>query len=210
MCVCIYVFIIPHVKIVRRDWLTKVGHSIMSTGEMSTGKKSTILTGSTGSHCCFHWYFTKLGLVWYNKTNMSCQCRYPDGMSPLGRMVFTRARPSGKPSSLWETFHQDTHTGMAYLHNVCVCACVHVCMCACAYVCMYVCMYVSMYVCMYVVVYVCMHLYIYPRVNAICLRWSVTSKRARLNLCNPSAYVWFPRWGLIKQSELWFLRARPR
>ena len=54
--------IIPHVKIVCRDWLTKVCHSIMSTGEMSTGKTSTVLTGSTGSHCCFHWYFTKLGL----------------------------------------------------------------------------------------------------------------------------------------------------
>ena len=26
--------IIPHVKIVSHDWLTKVGHSIMSTGEM--------------------------------------------------------------------------------------------------------------------------------------------------------------------------------
>ena len=30
-------------------------------------------------------------------------------------MVFPRALPSGKPSSLWKTFHQDTHTGMAYL-----------------------------------------------------------------------------------------------
>ena len=29
----IYSIIIPHVKIVSRDWLTKVGHSIMSTGE---------------------------------------------------------------------------------------------------------------------------------------------------------------------------------
>ena len=36
--------IIPHVKIVSCDWLTKVGHSIMCTGEMSTGKTSTILT----------------------------------------------------------------------------------------------------------------------------------------------------------------------
>ena len=45
--------ITPHVKIVSRDWLTKVGHYIMSTGEMSTGKTSTVLTGSTGSHCCF-------------------------------------------------------------------------------------------------------------------------------------------------------------
>ena len=78
--------IIPHVKIVSRDWLTKVGHSIMSTG-----KTSTVLTGSTGSHCCFHWYFTKLGFVRYNKTNMPCQCGYPDGMSPRGRMVFPRA-----------------------------------------------------------------------------------------------------------------------
>ena len=25
------------------------------------------------------------------------------------------AEPQGKPSSLWETFHQDTHTGMAYV-----------------------------------------------------------------------------------------------
>ena len=25
--------------------------------------------------------------------------------------------PQAKPSSLWETFHQDTHTGMAYLYN---------------------------------------------------------------------------------------------
>ena len=32
----IYNLIIPHVKIVNRDWLTKVGHSIMSIGEMST------------------------------------------------------------------------------------------------------------------------------------------------------------------------------
>ena len=49
---------------------------------------------------------------------MPCQCGYPDGMSPLGRMVFPRAPPSGNPSSLWETFHQDTHTGMAYLYIV--------------------------------------------------------------------------------------------
>ena len=107
--------IIPHMKIVSRDWLTKVGHSIMSTGKMSTGKTSTVLTGSTGSHCCFHRYFTKLGFVWYNKTNMPCQCGYPDGMSPRGRMVFPRAEPKGKPSS----FHQDTHTGMAYLYIDC-------------------------------------------------------------------------------------------
>ena len=40
--------IIPHVKIVSRDWLTKVSHSIMSTG-----KTSTVLTGSIDSHCCF-------------------------------------------------------------------------------------------------------------------------------------------------------------
>ena len=103
--------IIPHVKIVSRDWLTKVGHSIMFTGKTSTG--------STGSHCCIHWYFTKLVFFRYNKTNMPCQCGYPDGMSPLGRMVFPRAPPSGKPSSLWETFHQDTHTGMAYLYKKC-------------------------------------------------------------------------------------------
>ena len=49
---------------------------------------------------------------------MPCQCGYPDGMSPLERMVLPEAPPSGKPSSLWETFHQDTHTGMAYLYNV--------------------------------------------------------------------------------------------
>ena len=48
---------------------------------------------------------------------MPCQCGYPDGMSPLGRMVLPRAPPSGKPSSHWETFHQDTHAGMAYLYN---------------------------------------------------------------------------------------------
>ena len=56
-------------------------------------------------------------VVYY--TNMPCQCGYPDGMSPRGRMVFPRAPPppSGKPSSLWETLHQDTHTGMAYLYN---------------------------------------------------------------------------------------------
>ena len=59
--------IIPHVKIVSRDWLTKVGHSVMSTSEMSTSKTSTVLTGFTGSHCCFHWYFTKLEFVRYNK-----------------------------------------------------------------------------------------------------------------------------------------------
>ena len=95
--------IIPHVKIVSRDWLTKVGHSIMSTSEMSTGKTSTVLTGSTGSHCCFRWYFTKLWFVRYNKTNIPCQCGYPDGMSPLG--WFSRGRspkenhpPSGRHS----------------------------------------------------------------------------------------------------------------
>ena len=59
-----------------------------------------------------------MGFVRYNKSNIPCQCGYPDGMSPLGRMVFPRAPPLGKPSSLWETFHQDTHTGMAYLYNV--------------------------------------------------------------------------------------------
>ena len=74
---------------------------------------------STGRHCCFHWYFTKLGFVRYNKTNMPCQCGYPDGMSPLGRMVFPMPEPSAKPSSRGETFHQDTlTTGMAYLYNV--------------------------------------------------------------------------------------------
>ena len=46
-------FIIPHVKVVSRDWLTQVNHSIMSTGEMSTDKTSTVLTGTTGSHCLF-------------------------------------------------------------------------------------------------------------------------------------------------------------
>ena len=92
--------IIPHLKIVSRDWLTKVGYSIMSTGEMSTGKTSNVFTDSTGSHCCFHWYCTTLGFVRYNKTHMPCQCGYPDGMFPL-----------------WETFHQDTHTGKAYLYN---------------------------------------------------------------------------------------------
>ena len=92
ICITFYL-IIPHVKMVRCDWLTKVGHSIMSTGEMSTGKTSTVLTGSIGSHCCFHWYFTKMGFVRYNKTNtgMPCQCGYPDGMSPSGDI------PSGYP-----------------------------------------------------------------------------------------------------------------
>ena len=33
-------------------------------------------------------------------------------------MVFPRAPPSGKPSSLGETFHHVTPTGMAYLYNV--------------------------------------------------------------------------------------------
>ena len=37
---------------------------------------------------------------------------------PSGGWFFSRAPTSGKPSSLWETFHQDTHTGMAYLYNV--------------------------------------------------------------------------------------------
>ena len=46
---------------------------------------------------------------------MPCQCGYPDGMSPRGRMVFPRAELEGKPSSRGETFHQDTHTGMACL-----------------------------------------------------------------------------------------------
>ena len=72
---------------------------------------------STGLHWCFHWYFTKLGFVRYDKTNMPCQCGYPDGMSPLGRMVFPLAPPSGKTILPRETFHQDTHTGMAYLYN---------------------------------------------------------------------------------------------
>ena len=31
-----------------------------------------------------------------------------------GGVVFPRAEPGGKPSSRGETFHQDTHTGMAY------------------------------------------------------------------------------------------------
>ena len=39
-------------------------------------------------------------------------------MFPLGRMVFPQAPPSGKPSSLGETFHHVTPTGMAYLYNV--------------------------------------------------------------------------------------------
>ena len=39
-------------------------------------------------------------------------------MSPLGRIVFPRAPPSGKPSSLGETFHHVTPTGMAYLYNM--------------------------------------------------------------------------------------------
>ena len=42
-------------------------------------------------------------------------------MSPLGRMVFPRAPPLGKPSSLGETFHHVTPTGMAYLYNVFMC-----------------------------------------------------------------------------------------
>ena len=41
---------------------------------------------------------------------MPCQSGYPDGMSPLGRMIFTIL--------LWETFHQDIHTDMAYLYNI--------------------------------------------------------------------------------------------
>ena len=44
-----------------------------------------------------HMYRQSLGFVWYNKTNMPWQCGYSDGMSPLGRTVFTRALPSGKP-----------------------------------------------------------------------------------------------------------------
>ena len=48
-------------------------------------------------------------------TNMPCQCGYPDGMSPRGRMVFPRVEPERKLSSRGETFHQDTHTGIAYL-----------------------------------------------------------------------------------------------
>ena len=40
-------FSIPHLKILSRDWLTKVGHSIMSTGEMSTGKMSTVVTSDS-------------------------------------------------------------------------------------------------------------------------------------------------------------------
>ena len=60
--------------------------------------------------------FHQNGFVRYNKSNIPCQCGYPDGMSPPGKMVFPRAPPSGKPSSLGETFHQDTHTGMAYLY----------------------------------------------------------------------------------------------
>ena len=38
---------------------------------------------------------------------------------PSGRWFSLGLRPRGKPSSLGETFHQDTHTGMAiYLYNV--------------------------------------------------------------------------------------------
>ena len=66
----------------------------------------------------FSLIFYQIGFVRYNKTNMPCQCGYPDGMSPLGRMVFLGLRPRGKPSSLWETLNQDTHTAMAYLYNV--------------------------------------------------------------------------------------------
>ena len=29
----------------------------------------------------------------YHYTSMPCQCGYPDGMSPRGRMVFLRAEP---------------------------------------------------------------------------------------------------------------------
>ena len=37
------------------------------------------------------------------KTNMPCQCGYPGGMSPRGRMVFPRAPPSGKPSGTFQS-----------------------------------------------------------------------------------------------------------
>ena len=37
---------------------------------------------------------------------------------PSGGWFSLGLRPRGKPSSLWETFHQDTHAGIAYLYNV--------------------------------------------------------------------------------------------
>ena len=36
---------------------------------------------------------------------------------PSGGWFSLGLRPRGKPSSLGETFHDDTHTGMAYLYN---------------------------------------------------------------------------------------------
>ena len=61
-------------------------------------------------------FFLELGgTMGLHYTNMPWQCGYPDRMSHLGRMVLPRAPPSGKPSSFWEIFYQDTHTGMAYL-----------------------------------------------------------------------------------------------
>ena len=109
-------------KIVSLDWLTLQRLAIPSCqpAKCPLAKRPPFLnTGSTGSHCCFQWYFTKLGFVRYNKINMPCQCGYPDGMSLLWRMVFPRAPPSGKTVlPLGDIFHQDTHTGMAYLYNV--------------------------------------------------------------------------------------------
>ena len=83
-----------------------------------------------------------MGFVRYNKSNIPCKCGYPDGMSPLEKMVFPRAPPSGKPSSLGKTFHHDTHTGMAYLYNVMLSfrlfACLFVRLLVCWLICLFV------------------------------------------------------------------------
>ena len=97
-------FIIPDVKILSRDWLTKVGHSIMSTGEMSTGKTSTVLTVSTGSQCCFHGYFTKLGLfgiikqIFYASVGILMECLPSGGWFSLELRPRENHPPSGRHS----------------------------------------------------------------------------------------------------------------
>ena len=79
-------FIIPHVKIVSRDWPFHHVHQQNVHGSHWIYRQSWL----------FSLIFYQIGFVRYNKTNMPCQCGYLDGMSPLKRMVFHP--PSGRHS----------------------------------------------------------------------------------------------------------------
>ena len=102
--------IIPHVKIVSRDWS-------YPPAKCPQAKRQPFYLDLPAVIVVFNDILPNWGLFGIIKQTIPCHCGYPDGMSPLGRMVFSRSPPSGKPSSLWETFHHDTNTGMAYLYN---------------------------------------------------------------------------------------------